>query len=47
MRASAAKNRPPSEKESGVTLTIPMMAGNWRSSEKVGAAVDMRRARQR
>ena len=39
--ASAAKNCPPSENESGVTLTIPMMAGNWRSSEKVGAAVDM------
>ena len=36
--ASAAKNRPPSENESGVTLTIPITAGNCRSREKVGAA---------
>ena len=44
--ASAARKRPPSENESGVTLTTPMMAGNGRSSEKVGAAGGMR-ARQR
>ena len=39
--ASAARNLPPSENESGVTLTTPMMAGNGRSSENVGAAGSM------
>ena len=37
----AAKTRPPSEKESGVTLSTPMMHGSDRSSEKVGAAGSM------
>ena len=40
-RGVGGRKRPPSENESGVTLTTPMMAGNGRSSEKVGAAGSM------
>ena len=36
--SSAAKKRPPSENESGVTLTTPMMQGKERSRAQVGWA---------
>ena len=36
--SSAAKKRPPSENESGVTLTTPMMHGKERSRAQVGGA---------
>ena len=40
-RGVGGEELPPSENESGVTLTTPMMAGNCRSSAKVGAAGSM------